>query len=67
MSRDVVDASQEIEDKLLAVRIAAIRSAGRELQPKRCCHWCDEPFESGSQLLFCDADCSEDYGKYHRK
>lgn len=67
MSADFLDASQEIEQALLDKRIAAIRAAGREFQPKGECHWCEERFDSGSQKIFCDADCSEDHAKYHRK
>lgn len=67
MAADILDATQEIEDNLLELRIAAIRSATREYHPKGECIWCGEPFETGSELIFCDSDCSEDHTKYHRK
>lgn len=69
MAADILDATQEIEQKLLDLRLAAIRagSGTRQLPPKGACHWCDERFTHGSEHIFCDADCSEDYEKYHRK
>jgi len=64
---DLLDATDAIEQAILDQRIAAIRNKQREINPKGSCHWCDERFEPGSQHIFCDADCSDDYHKYHRK
>lgn len=69
MTADILDATQEIEQKLLDSRIAAIRQSclSRKLQPKQECHWCHEPFEVNSQKLFCDQECGEDHAKYERQ
>ena len=64
---DMLDATDAIEQTILDHRINAIRSAARTHHPVGKCHWCEEPFSHGSQKIFCDSDCSEDYEKYHRK
>ena len=69
MTADVLDAAQEIEQRILDAKLEAMRqaSAPRALNPKLSCYWCSEPFEQGSEKLFCDSECSEDYNKYERQ
>ena len=69
MNADMLDATQETEQKLLDIRIAAIRQASlvRQLQPIHKCHWCSEPFDTSSDKLFCDKECGEDHAKYERQ
>lgn len=67
MSADIVDNTQEIEDRLLSLRVENIRKTTKNLKPISCCNWCREPFEKGSLKVFCDSDCANDYEIYHRK
>jgi len=67
MTADILDASQEIEQHILDARINSIRQTGRLITPNGTCRWCKEIFETGSEKLFCDSDCSEDYEKFNRQ
>lgn len=68
MTADILDASQEIEQNILDARIEALRAtAPKRNQPKGFCQWCNEPFASGDERIFCDSDCSEDYEKYKQQ
>lgn len=65
MSADMLDAADRIEQVYKDARIQSIRSQGRELYPKGECHWCETPFEEGSQQLFCaGGDCTHDWERY---
>lgn len=56
---DILDQTDEVETRLLDMRIAAARNAGRELFPNGVCHWCGDDVEM--PRLFCDAACACDY------
>lgn len=66
MSADFLDNSQEVENRLLELRINAITSTTKNLQPKGVCHWCGENTSHPKQI-FCDGDCADDHEMYHRK
>ncbi|MDO8052040.1 hypothetical protein O3301_26570 [Janthinobacterium sp. SUN211] len=51
-------------DKIIFVEVARGLAALRRrpaLVVHGCCHYCDEPLAPA--LLFCDADCRDDYDK----
>ena len=61
---DILDITDDVENRLLNLRIQAAKKYSSGLQPIHHCHWCEEPFEPNSPKLFCDADCAMDYEKY---
>lgn len=61
---DILDSTDEVEGRLLNLRIQAAQNYSSGLQPIMQCHWCEEPFEPKSQKLFCDSECAMDYDKY---
>jgi hypothetical protein len=67
MTADILDAAQEIEQHILDARIRTIRHTQRQFRPKGSCHWCREPFEAGSEKVFCDSDCSDDHDKFKKQ
>ncbi|WP_027854412.1 hypothetical protein [Marinobacterium litorale] len=58
MSADLIDHTDKLEGHLLEMRIDAIRQKAGEREPVPVghCHWCEEPFEEGSQRLFCPGE-----------
>lgn len=61
---DIADLTAEREEQAAPGRDAAIhqRAASRELQPKGCCHNCDETLPI-ARALFCDDACRDDWQK----
>lgn len=55
---DEIDRAQEHEEAMLQAAIASQQNAPR-MKPTGSCHWCEEQVEGG--LLFCDADCRDEY------
>jgi hypothetical protein len=57
---DQIDMAQEEIARMQQASLDAARSSRATLKPSGRCHNCDEPL-SLQDLLFCDADCAEDY------
>ena len=59
---DEIDLANEQADRWLQQSLAATRTAGRTLQPRGNCHYCEAVFPAEeSQKLFCDSDCAKDH------
>lgn len=60
MSGDSLDRAQDETDFLTGAAIRNIRNnIQRGLKPMGQCYYCDSPI--GSSLLFCNADCRQDF------
>lgn len=59
---DPADRASHEEQVALGANIrAALRKQNAPLAAIGKCYNCDEPFEEGSGLRFCDEDCRDDY------
>lgn len=61
---DVCDLSDQKEEQVMQMRVAALRNQPRTTHPIGECHWCEAPFPSDSPKLFCDKDCAMDWEKH---
>lgn len=69
---DEVDIAQQLEELALAQALANVPK-GRQLPPKGCCYYCEEPLEKelvngvlADVRLFCDEHCAADW-EYEEK
>lgn len=58
---DIIDQASDEMAAVMELKLKAISSQGRELNPIGECYWCNEPFEQGSPKLFCDSECGTDW------
>jgi hypothetical protein len=60
---DESDIASEVEQRF---RDAALRARKNTHRPKPTgsCRWCSEPFTSGDNRIYCDADCEADAEQY---
>jgi len=65
---DIIDQADDFAEREKALAVEAIRkaAAGRELNPRGSCHWCEEPFPVGDRRLFCDSGCADDHAAAKR-
>lgn len=65
---DEIDRAAALTERMteIAIENARANAAKRELPPTGFCHNCEEEFEPGSTLIFCDGDCRHDY-EYRKK
>ena len=61
---DVIDATDDVENRLLNLRIQAAQNYKSDLRPTGKCHWCDEPFVDSPNKLFCDSECALDHERH---
>ena len=65
---DFIDKAVDAEIEILNARINKMRQVQKQnhLIPRGNCYYCEESLR-GTQKVFCDLDCSNDYNKYVRR
>lgn len=61
---DILDNTDEVETRLLQLRIQAAQNYSSTLKPIGKCHWCEELFSKETPKLFCDSECAIDHEKH---
>lgn len=58
---DEIDKAADLEQVFLGIQInRAMTNQGKLYYAIGKCNYCDEPFPSGDQRLFCDGNCATD-------
>ena len=59
---DTADASNNIEYRILEMRIEQARKNTRTIEHNGICHWCNDPVDAPK--LFCDSICASEHGRF---
>lgn len=65
MMANELDHAQDVEQRLMDLKINAARKAGSTLRYTAECHWCSEPVEM--PRLFCNGYCASEHHKHGAK